>query len=119
MTTLTFPSPKPSHRRADLVVHFVGLALILIAGSLLISKSTGRVDPKLFLVIVVYVLCALASNLASFLCHFAPWHDQRKLLRRIDHAAIYPSTCRIALERESGHCSDDKFLNRMVKCQSK
>jgi hemolysin III len=91
MTTLTFPSPKLTHRRADLVVHFVGLALILIAGSLLFSKTIGRVELQLYVAIIVYVLCALASNLASFLYHFSPWHDQRKLLRRIDHAAIYPS----------------------------
>jgi len=51
----TYPSQTPSHRRADMVVHGVGLALIFGAG------------------------------------HFAPWHDRRVLLRRIDHAAIYPS----------------------------
>ena len=41
--------------------------------------------------VIVYVLAALASNLASWAYHFAPWHDRRTLLRRIDHAAIYPS----------------------------
>ncbi|UWR12341.1 PAQR family membrane homeostasis protein TrhA [Sulfitobacter mediterraneus] len=91
MTSLTFPSPKLSHRRADLVVHIAGLALILIAGSLLVLNSVGRVEPELSLAVFVYLLCALASNLASFLYHFSPWHDRRKLLRRIDHAAIYPS----------------------------
>jgi hemolysin III len=39
----------------------------------------------------VYVLCALASNLASCAYHFLPWHHRRVFLRRIDHAAIYPS----------------------------
>ncbi|MGJ8557883.1 MAG: PAQR family membrane homeostasis protein TrhA [Sulfitobacter geojensis] len=91
MAELTFPSPKPKHRRADLVVHFVGLALILVAGGLLLTKSVGQVDPWPFAAIIVYILCALASNIASFFYHFSHWHDQRTFLRRIDHAAIYPS----------------------------
>jgi hemolysin III len=41
--------------------------------------------------VCVYALAALASNLASIAYHFSPWHDRRILLRRIDHAAIYPS----------------------------
>lgn len=91
MHTTTFPSPILSHRRADMAVHTVGLALILTAGGVLITKVVGTYDTKMGLAVVVYVLCALISNLASWAYHFAPWHTRRKLLRRIDHAAIYPS----------------------------
>jgi hemolysin III len=91
MTDTTFPSPIPSHRRADMIVHAVGLGLILTAGGVLVSKAMGRLDTTLVVAVVVYVLCALASNLASIAYHFSPWHDRRTLLRRIDHAAIYPS----------------------------
>ena len=87
----TYPSPLIAHRRADLIVHAIGLALILAAGSVLIVKSASAVSLPLLLAIIVYVACALASNLASCFYHFAPWHDHRVLLRRIDHAAIYPS----------------------------
>lgn len=91
MTQITYPSPNPSHRMADLAVHLLGLALILTAGTILIAKAANILEPRLIIAIAVYALCALASNLASIAYHFSPWHTARKLLRRIDHAAIYPS----------------------------
>jgi hemolysin III len=86
-----YPSPVFRHRRADLAVHLFGLAMILTAGTLLLSKALGTLENKLIFALALYVICALASNLASICYHFSPWHAQRKLLRRIDHAAIYPS----------------------------
>lgn len=91
MNSTTYPSSDPSHRRADMVVHIVGLVLILTAGGVLISKAAYNLENRLIFAVVVYVLCALASNLASCIYHFSPLHDRRKLLRRIDHAAIYLS----------------------------
>ena len=91
MTAVTYPSAIPSHRHADMVVHAFGLALVLTAGGFLIFKSTATLETKLVLAIGLYVACALASNLASCFYHFSPWHDRRTVLRRIDHAAIYPS----------------------------
>lgn len=91
MTATTYPSPSLPQRRTDMTVHAVGLVLILVAGGLLIFRAVAGLDAPLILAVVVYVLCALASNLASWFYHFSPWHDRRKLLRRIDHAAIYPS----------------------------
>ena len=90
MTKPTYPSANPTHRRADLAVHMMGLLLVLGAGGVLIAKSTGVVGPALLIAVMVYVLFALLSNLASCAYHFSPWHDRRVLLRRIDHAAIYP-----------------------------
>jgi hemolysin III len=91
MTTATYPSVNPTHRRADIGVHIFGLAMILGAGGLLISTAIQRLDGPLVWAVGIYILCALASNLASWFYHFSPWHDKRVLLRRIDHAAIYPS----------------------------
>lgn len=91
MITLTYPSPNPVHRRADLAVHAFGLALILIAGTALLWRAAGLLDAALLAALTIYVLAALASNLASWTYHFAPWHARRVFLRRIDHAAIYPS----------------------------
>lgn len=91
MTATTYPSPKQAHRRADIAVHLIGLSLVLVAGGVLLSKASAQLEPKLIIAITVYILCALASNLASIAYHFSPWHAHRKLLRRIDHAAIYPS----------------------------
>jgi hemolysin III len=91
MTQTTYPSPVLQHRRADLAVHLFGLVMILTAGTIVISKATSLLDARMVIALVVYVLSALASNLASITYHFSPWHAHRKLLRRIDHAAIYPS----------------------------
>jgi hemolysin III len=91
MTVTTFPSPITSFRRADWVVHLVGLLLILVAGGALVLKVGAELSTGVFLAVLVYVLCALASNLASITYHFSPLHSRRVLLRRIDHAAIYPS----------------------------
>ena len=91
MTEQTYPSPVLQHRRADQAVHLFGLVMILTAGTIVISKALGLLDTSLVIALVVYVLCALASNLASIAYHFSPWHAHRTLLRRVDHAAIYPS----------------------------
>ncbi len=91
MTFTTYPSQNPSHRRADMIVHIIGLALVLSAGGVLLIKASAGLDGKGIVSVVVYVLCALISSLASWAYHFAPWHGRRLLLRRIDHAAIYPS----------------------------
>lgn len=91
MIASTYPSATLSHRHADMVVHAFGLTMILIAGALLALKAVGSLEITLILALGAYVLCALTSNLASCFYHFAPWHDRRILLRRIDHAAIYPS----------------------------
>lgn len=91
MTTATYPSVSPAHRHADLAVHAVGLALILGAGGLLLVKAAREADTALVAAVAVYVFFVLVSNLASCAYHFAPLHARRVLLRRIDHAAIYPT----------------------------
>lgn len=91
MTDATFPSASFSFRQADMAVHAAGLALILGAGGTLVIKAIQHLDSGLAAAVVVYVLCALASNLASWAYHFLPLHDRRTLLRRVDHAAIYSS----------------------------
>ena len=91
MSAASYPSSDLSFRRADMVVHAMGLCLILIAGGLLIARVADGMDGALIAATMIYVTSALASNLASTAYHFAPWHDHRAVLRRIDHAAIYPS----------------------------
>jgi hemolysin III len=91
VTKATYPTPNQKHRQADAVTHAIALVLILVAGGLLVTKSIPSLEPKLVLAVIVYLLCALASNLASTAYHFSTWHHRRILLRRIDHAAIYPS----------------------------
>lgn len=91
MTIPNYPSADIAYRRADIAVHAFGLGMILVAGGILISRVAAELDSALLIAAIVYVASALASNQASIAYHFAPWHDRRALLRRIDHAAIYPS----------------------------
>ncbi|MGH1577385.1 PAQR family membrane homeostasis protein TrhA [Planktotalea sp.] len=86
-----YPSQTLSHRRADMAVHAFALLFTLIAGAILLRTSFQSLAPPLIASVFVYVLCAVISNQASCFYHFAPWHERRKLLRRIDHAAIYLS----------------------------
>lgn len=91
MPEANFPSVTLAHRRADMVVHFLGLLLVVLAGGALLLKSFSHLQTPLIAAVVVYVLSGLATNRASWAYHFLPWHDRRTLLRRIDHAAIYLS----------------------------
>lgn len=88
---INYPSATPSHRRTDMAVHAVGLVLILTACGLLAFRARAGLDLELSVALGVYVLSVLASNIASSFYHFGPWHHRRLVLRRIDHAAIYPS----------------------------
>ena len=74
-----------------MLVHIAGFVLIVVAGGLLVCNAINSLEGKLIAAVIVYVASALASNLASFAYHFSGWHGRRMLLRRIDHAAIYPS----------------------------
>jgi hemolysin III len=91
MTQTTYPSTNTSYRNADKLVHAVGLVLIAGAGGTLIWAASSALASSLVIAVTVYVICALISNLASCFYHFSAWHDRRTVLRRIDHAAIYPS----------------------------
>ncbi|MEN0088447.1 MAG: hemolysin III family protein [Pseudomonadota bacterium] len=91
MAAVNYPSPDIHHRHADLMVHIVGLAFIVISGGFLINRAVGSLDGAETFAVLVYVLSALASNLASYAYHFSQQHNARQQLRRRDHAAIYLS----------------------------
>ena len=91
MTETTYPSTHLSHRRADMYIHIIGRILISIMGGAIIFNALGNLKSPLIIAVTVYIICVLASNLASCAYHFSPLHKRRVLLRRIDHAAIYSS----------------------------
>ena len=84
-----FPSPTAPERRADFVVHAIGLGGLLIACAFLIGKVAFRAEPVLLGATLVYAGGALGSILISFAYHLLPRHEWRAKLRRWDHAAIY------------------------------
>jgi hemolysin III len=89
----TYPSPNRRHRFADLIVHIAGLLFVLIAGTALILRASELPGKAALIAVVLYLLCVLASNLASCAYHFAPLHTHRPRLRRLDHAVIYFTIC--------------------------
>ncbi len=84
-----FPSQLKHERRADAVVHVLGVFGALIAGASLVTFAAMQLDISVTLACVLYALTMLASKLASAFYHLLPHNHWRPLLRRLDHAAIY------------------------------
>ncbi|MEL7197394.1 MAG: hemolysin III family protein [Pseudomonadota bacterium] len=85
-----FPSPTAPERTADFIIHAVSLVGFAIASVFLISTIWGGGNTALVVAVGIYATAALFSISISFAYHLLPRHDLRPLLRRWDHAAIYP-----------------------------
>lgn len=85
----TYPSKGTPERRADAILHFLGLGLSIIGAGMLIAMSIGQVGVALLIGVAIYATALVGSFLASALYHLVPWHDLRPRLRQIDQAAIY------------------------------
>ena len=84
-----YPSPDTSERRADFIVHGVGLIFIALAGAALIVQAVARHDMAVIAATLLYVVGVAFSHIISMFYHLSPFHGKRLVLRRIDHAAIY------------------------------
>jgi hemolysin III len=88
MTELVAHYPTPSARRADLVVHIVGLAFALLGGGILLGLTFGVGTLSETASVSIYVIgfvCMLALSCAYNFAG-ARW---RPILRRLDHAGIF------------------------------
>ncbi|MEP2988315.1 MAG: hemolysin III family protein [Parasphingorhabdus sp.] len=83
-----YPTPDKQERRADFIVHAIGLILILVAGAALIIQAAGQ-GTAVIAAIGLYVIGVMFSHVISMFYHLSPLHHRRIALRRIDHAAIY------------------------------
>jgi len=83
-----YPTSDRVERRADLVVHGIGLVFIVLAGVALFMQVANH-GPEVIAAIGLYVVGVLFSHVISMLYHLSPLHHRRVALRRIDHAAIY------------------------------
>ncbi|MCE0504740.1 MULTISPECIES: PAQR family membrane homeostasis protein TrhA [unclassified Roseivivax] len=74
----------------DAIVNLAGLILALGGAAFLMGWATvsGASGPVL-MALSLYAAALVASFLASLVYNSGPWHAQRPLLRRLDHAAIY------------------------------
>ena len=84
-----YPSPDSIERRADFIVHGIGLIFILAAGAALIIQAVAGHGLGVIAAASLYVVGVLFSHTISMFYHLSPFHERRILLRRIDHAAIY------------------------------
>lgn len=85
-----FPSKTSAERRADFVIHLISLIGFSAAGGFLLSQTASVGQDGLFLAIGIYIAAVLFSISISFAYHLLPRQDLRQVLRRWDHAAIYP-----------------------------
>ncbi|MEM7779209.1 MAG: hemolysin III family protein [Pseudomonadota bacterium] len=85
-----FPSKTPSERRADFIIHAISLVGFGAAGLGLIVLAMDRKETGLIAAIAIYFASVMFSIGISFAYHLLPRHDLRPVLRRWDHAAIYP-----------------------------
>jgi hemolysin III len=83
-----YPTSDRVERRADLIVHGIGLVFIVLAGVALFMQVASH-GPEVIAAIGLYVVGVLFSHVISMLYHLSPLHHRRVALRRIDHAAIY------------------------------
>ncbi|WP_339691874.1 hemolysin III family protein [uncultured Parasphingorhabdus sp.] len=86
---LMYPTPDKQERRADFIVHGIGLMFILAAGLALLLQAAAGDGPAAVAAVGTYVVCVAFSHVISMFYHLSPFHDRRLMLRRIDHAAIY------------------------------
>lgn len=84
-----YPTADRVERRADLIVHGIGLALILVAGFALMVQVMAKYQLAIIVAVAAYIVCVIFSHVISMFYHLSPFHEWRLVLRRIDHAAIY------------------------------
>ncbi|MEP3225187.1 MAG: hemolysin III family protein [Parasphingorhabdus sp.] len=84
-----YPTPDKQERRADFIVHAIGLFAILVGGWIVMTQAVLGHGLAVLTATGTYVLCVLFSHVISMAYHLSPLHGQRLMLRRIDHAAIY------------------------------
>ncbi|MGB3501835.1 MAG: hemolysin III family protein [Mesorhizobium sp.] len=78
-----------AERIADVVVHGVGLAIALVAGTVLLVLAANRLELGEFSSLVLYVLLLVTVMSVSGLYNALPVSPIKTFLRRFDHAAIY------------------------------
>ncbi|MEO9600284.1 hemolysin III family protein [Parasphingorhabdus sp.] len=86
---LMYPTPDKQERRADFMVHAIGLIFILVGGVALLLRAAAGHGLAVVAAVGIYVACVAFSHVISMFYHLSPFHDRRLVLRRIDHAAIY------------------------------
>ena len=88
-TTVEFPHYSPAERRADVVVHVVGLTFGLTACVVLAITALPRANLPLLVGLGLYAAGLMAMLGCSALYNLAREGPRKSLFRRLDHAAIF------------------------------
>ncbi len=81
--------PSRAEYTADGVVHAVGLAAALIGGGLLVAEALSNRGVPMATASALYALCMMAMLAASAVYNLTRPSPARRLLRRLDEAAIF------------------------------
>ncbi len=81
--------PNRVEHAADGIVHAVGLAAALIGGGLLVAAALAHRGVPMATASALYALCMMAMLAASAVYNLTRPSRARRLLRRIDEAAIF------------------------------
>jgi hemolysin III len=81
--------PSRAEHTADGLVHAVGLAAALIGGGLLVAEALSNRGVPMATASALYALCMMAMLAASAVYNLTRPSPARRLLRRLDEAAIF------------------------------
>ena len=81
--------PNRAEHAADGVVHAVGMLAALIGGGLLVAIALSTRGVPMATASALYALCLMAMLAASAVYNFSKPTAARRLLRRLDEAAIF------------------------------
>jgi hemolysin III len=83
------PRYTPAERRADALVHWVGIGFAALAAPALIWIAAQRGDGATLAAVTVYATTLVAMLSISACYHMLRLPQWREVLRRLDHGAIY------------------------------
>ena len=81
--------PSPAERRADKLVHLVGVAISTAIGAFLFAHALDHTRPAIAGAIALYSACAVAMLACSALYNLAHPSRTRRLLQHLDETAIF------------------------------
>ncbi len=81
--------PNPAEKAADGIVHAIGMLATLIGGGLLIAFALMKGGLSLGAASAVYAMCLMSMLAASAIYNLTRPSPARRILRRIDEAAIF------------------------------
>jgi len=81
--------PNKAEHAADGIVHGVGILAALIGGGLLVAVALTNRGVPMATASAIYAMCLMAMLIASAVYNFSKPTAARRILRRLDEAAIF------------------------------